>query len=308
MKILMALGGNALLQRGQPLEADIQMKNSIHAAKILKGIAKKHQIVLCHGNGPQVGLLSLISHSYKDTAPYPLDVLVAETQGMIGYMLQNALFNEGVVNVVTLLTQVKVDTKDPAFLTPTKPIGPVYDKETALKLAHEKGWEIAPDGKYYRRVVPSPLPKDIVEFKAAQKLIDAGYLVIFCGGGGIPVAEDEKTGFLVGQEAVIDKDRASSLAAQELQMDMFIILTDVDAIYVDWGTKNQKAIKAISPAELKKMNFASGSMGPKVEAACDFVIKTGKAAVIGDLFQGDALLHGTSGTLIKNDVSGIIYY
>ncbi|MBF8263903.1 MAG: Carbamate kinase [Parachlamydiales bacterium] len=308
MKVLMALGGNALLQRGQPLDAEIQMKNVSHAAKILKGIAKKHQIVLCHGNGPQVGLLSLISNAYKDVTPYPLDVLVAETQGMIGYMLQNALFNEGITNVVTLLTQVKVDPNDPAFLTPTKPVGPVYDKETALKLAHEKGWEIAPDGKYYRRVVASPLPKDIVEFKAAQKLIDAGYLVIFCGGGGIPVAEDEKTGFLVGREAVIDKDRASALAAIELKMDMFIILTDVDAIYVDWGTKNQKAIQAISPAELKKMDFARGSMGPKVEAACDFVVKTGKTAIIGDLFQGEGLLNGTSGTMVKNDVKGIIYY
>lgn len=308
MKVLMALGGNALLQRGQPLEAEIQMKNVIHAAKILKGIAKHHQVVLCHGNGPQVGLLSLISNSYKDVNPYPLDVLVAETQGMIGYMLQNALYNEGLTNVVTLVTTVKVDTKDPAFNTPTKPIGPVYDKETALKLAHEKGWEIAPDGKYYRRVVASPIPKEIIEFKAAQKLIDAGYLVIFCGGGGIPVAEDEKSGFLVGKEAVIDKDRASSLGAQELKMDMFIILTDVDAIYVEWGTKNQKAIKAISPSELKKMDFARGSMGPKVEAACDFVMKTGKTAVIGDLFQGDALLNGTSGTMVRNDVKGIIYY
>ena len=167
---------------------------------------------------------------------------------------------------------------------------------------------MAPDGKYYRRVVPSPSPKEIVEFKAAQKLIEAGYMVIFCGGGGIPVAEDEKSGFLVGKEAVIDKDRAASLGAVQLNMDMFVILTDVDAIYVDWGTKNQKGIKAISPVELKKMDFARGSMGPKVEAACNFVLKTNKTAVIGDLFQGDALFNGTSGTMVKNDVKGIIYY
>ena len=308
MKILMALGGNALLQRGQPLEAEIQMKNVLHAAKIIKMISKHHQIVLCHGNGPQVGLLSLMSNSYKDVAPYPLDVLGAETQGMIGYMLSNALYNEGITNAVTLITRSKVNRKDPAFATPTKPVGPVYDKETAMKLALEKGWEVAPDGKYYRRVVASPSPKEIIEFKAAQKLIDAGYLVIFCGGGGIPVGEDEKTGFLVGEEAVIDKDRAASLAAVELKMDMFIILTDVDAIYVDWGTKDQKAIKAISPVELKKMDFARGSMGPKVEAACDFVLKTNKTAVIGELFQGEALFNGTSGTMVKNDVKGIIYY
>jgi carbamate kinase len=307
MKVLMALGGNALLQRGQPLEAEIQMKNVLHAAKMIKMISKHHQVVLCHGNGPQVGLLALMSNAYKDVAPYPLDVLVAETQGMIGYMLQNALYNEGIANVVTLVTQVLVDAKDNAFSTPTKPIGPVYDKETALKLAHEKGWEIAPDGKFYRRVVASPLPKEIVEFKAAQKLIDAGYLVIFGGGGGIPVVVDEN-GFLTGKEAVIDKDRAASLGAIELKMDMFVILTDVDAIYVDWGTKNQKAIKAISPMELTKMDFAKGSMGPKVEAACNFVLKTNKTAVIGDLFQGEALFNGASGTMIKNDVKGIIYY
>lgn len=308
MKILMALGGNALLQRGQPLEADVQMKNVVRAAKVIREISKHHQIVLCHGNGPQVGLLSLMSNVYKDVTPYPLDVLVAETQGMIGYMLQNALYNEGITNVVTLLTQVKVDSNDPAFDTPTKPIGPVYDKDTALRLAKEKGWEIAPDGKYYRRIVASPAPIDIVEFKAAMKLIDAGYLVIFCGGGGIPVAEDAKTGFLVGKEAVIDKDRASALAAIELKMDFFLILTDIDAIYLDWGTKHQKAIKAISPTELKRLNFAKGSMGPKVEAACEFVLKTNKTAVIGDLFQGEGLLNGTSGTLIKNDVKETLYY
>jgi carbamate kinase len=308
MKILMALGGNALQQRGQPLEADLQMKNVIHAAKVIRQIAKHHQIVLCHGNGPQVGLLALMGNNFKDVSPYPLDVLVAETQGMIGYMLQNALYNEGITNVVTLVTQVLVDQNDPAFSTPTKPIGPVYDKETALKLAHEKGWEIAPDGKYYRRVVPSPVPKKIVEFAAAQRLIDSGYLVIFCGGGGVPVVEDEKSGFLVGKEAVIDKDRASAIAAEDLTMDMFVILTDIDAIYVDWGTKNQKAIRAISPVELKKMDFAKGSMGPKVEAACHFVEKTGKIAVIGDLFQGEALFSNTSGTMIKNDVKKTIYY
>jgi len=308
MKVLMALGGNALLQRGQPMEAEIQIKNIVHAAKVIRGIAKHHQVVLCHGNGPQVGLLSLISNAYKDVAPYPLDVLVAETQGMIGYMLENALYNEGVEKVATLVTEVKVDPNDPAFTTPTKPIGPVYDKETALRLAHEKGWEIAPDGKYYRRIVASPAPQSIVELKAAQALIDAGFLVIFCGGGGIPVAEDEKTGFLVGKEAVIDKDRASALAAIELKMDMFIILTDVDAIYVNWGTKNQKAIKAITPVELRKMDFARGSMGPKVEAACNFVLKTDKSAVIGDLFQGDALFNGTSGTLVRNGIKETTYY
>jgi carbamate kinase len=308
MKILMALGGNALIQRGQPLEADVQMKNVNHAAKTIKRISEGNQIVLCHGNGPQVGLLSLMSNAFKDVPPYPLDVLVAETQGMIGYMLQQALHNEGLSRVVTLLTQVTVDAEDAAFSTPTKPIGPVYDKEVALKLAHEKGWEIAPDGKFYRRVVASPAPQEIVEFKAASVLIDAGYLVIFCGGGGIPVVQDGKTKALMGKEAVIDKDRAAALAAIDLKIDMFLILTDVDAIYVDWGKKTQKAIKAISPAHLKNMDFARGSMGPKVEAACHFVQTTNKTAVIGDLFQGKALVNGTSGTMVRNDIKEITYY
>lgn len=308
MKVLMALGGNALLQRGQPLEASVQLKNTAHAAQTIKRLTKHHKIVLCHGNGPQVGLLSLMSNAYKDVSPYPLDVLVAETQGMIGYMLQQALHNEGITHVVTLLTQVTVDPDDPAFSTPTKPIGPVYEKELALKLAHEKGWEIAPDGKFYRRVVASPAPKEIVEFQAALKLIEAGYLVIFCGGGGIPVVKDEKTGELFGKEAVIDKDRASAVAAIELKMDFFLILTDVDAIYVDWGKKTQKAIKAISPAHLKSMDFARGSMGPKVEAACHFVTATNQTAVIGDLFQGEGLVNGTSGTMIRNDIKEIVYY
>ena len=308
MKILMALGGNALLQRGQPQEASVQMQNIERASKLIAGIAKHHHVVLCHGNGPQVGLLSLMYHAYKDVTPYPLDVLVAETQGMIGYMLQHALHNEGVEKVVTLVTQIEVDPNDPAFATPTKPIGPVYDKETALKMAHDKGWEIAPDGKFYRRVVASPHPKNVVELQAALALIDAGYFIIFCGGGGIPVIEDKKTGRLVGTEAVIDKDRAASLVAVELNMDLFMILTDVDAIYVNWGTKDQKAIKEISPTELKKLDFARGSMGPKVEAACNFVFKTNKTAKIGDLFKGDALLNGSSGTTIRNDVTKTIYY
>jgi carbamate kinase len=308
MKILLALGGNALLQRGQAPDAQTQVQNAQHAAKTIRKIAKDHQIVLCHGNGPQVGFLSLIANTYKDVPPYPLDILVAQTQGMVGYMLQQALYNEGFTNVVTLLTQVAVDPEDPAFLTPTKPIGPVYDKETALNLAKEKGWEIAPDGKFYRRVVASPEPKEIVEFKAALSLIDAGYLVIFCGGGGIPVVKDEKTKHLVGKEAVVDKDRAAAVAAIELNMDLFIILSDVDAVYVDWGKTTQRAIKTISPQQLNEMNFAQGSMGPKIEAACEFVRATGKTAVIGDLFQGDSLINGTSGTTIKNGINNITYY
>lgn len=308
MKILMALGGNALLQRHQPLECDLQAQNVAYAAKILHTITKHHQLSLCHGNGPQVGLLSLISHAYTKVTPYPLDVLVAETQGMIGYMLQQALLNEGVEKAITMITQVRVGADDPAFRTPTKPIGPVYDKETAFNLAKEKGWEVAVDGEYYRRVIASPKPKEIIELGAVRDLIEKGYVVIFSGGGGVPVIENKKTRFLEGVEAVIDKDRASALAAIELGMDFFVILTDVAAVYINWGTKDQKAIKEISPEELKKMDFARGSMGPKADAACEFVLKTGKSAVIGELFQGEDLLNGTSGTLVTNNAEETVYY
>lgn len=308
MKLLVALGGNALIQRGQPLEAEVQMENILGAAKVLQEFSKSHKIALCHGNGPQVGLLSLMSNNYKEVAPYPLDVLVAETQGMIGYMLLNALHNQGVKSAVGIISQVEVEAKDPSFSNPTKPIGPVYDYEASLKIAQEKGWVMAPDEKYYRRVVASPAPQKIVELQAIRELLDLGHLVIFCGGGGIPVAKDQQTGALQGKEAVIDKDLAASLAAVELEMDRFLILTDVDAIYVDWGTENQRAIKEISPEELRKMAFAKGSMGPKVQAACNFAEKTGQGAIIGNLFQGEALLTGASGTLIKSNVTETIYY
>lgn len=297
MNILLALGGNALIQRGQPLEQEVQVKNIEGAAKLIKAMTQGNRVVICHGNGPQVGLLSLMSHAYDKVTPYTLDVLVAESQGMIGYMLQNALITAGLNNAVTLLTQVVVDPRDRAFQTPTKPIGPVYDKATAFELAKEKGWDVAPDGNYYRRVVPSPAPKEIVELAAAKHLIDTGHLVILCGGGGIPVVRDGK--HLKGVEAVIDKDRASALAATQLGTDLFLILTDVEAVYENYGTEEERAIKTISPETLAKMEFAKGSMWPKVQAACDFVEKTGKTAIIGNLFQGDALLKGAAGTTIK---------
>ena len=306
MKILLALGGNALIQRGESLEEKTQRKNIKQAAKVIKRFTKEHQVVICHGNGPQVGLLSLMSHPYKEIPPYSLDTLVAESQGMIGYMLQNGLANEGLTNSVTLLTQVVVDKNDPAFKTPTKPIGPVYDKETAFQLAKEKGWDVAPDGTYYRRVVPSPSPKEIVELDAAKHLIEAGHLVLLCGGGGIPVV---KEGFHYKRiEEVIDKDRASSLAAIHLGIDLFIILTDVESVFVDWDTPKEKAIKAVSPTELTSMEFAKGSMWPKVQAAGEFVEKTGKHAIIGNLMQGLSLLNGKAETLVTKESKTISFY
>lgn len=306
MKLLLALGGNALCQRGQPLEQKIQEENVEKAAKVIERLAREHQVIVCHGNGPQVGLLSLLANSYKETKPYTLDVLVAESQGMIGYLLQRALFNEGLRKVTTLLTQVIVDEQDSSFQNPSKPIGPVYDKETGLRIAKEENWDVAPDGKYYRRVVASPQPKEIVELDAAKELLSDGYVVIFCGGGGIPVSKQGNT--IIGKEAVIDKDRVSSFAAIKMEMDMFLILTDVEAIYEGWGTESQKSIKEISPNLLRKMDFAKGSMGPKVEAVSNFVEETGKPAVIGNLFNAEAILKKESGSWINKDAKEVIYY
>ncbi len=306
MKILIALGGNALIQRGQPLEQEVQIENIKKGAKVIEKMARDNKFVICHGNGPQIGLLSLLANSYEEVKPYTLDVLVAESQGMIGYLLQQALFNEGLESVVTLLTQVIVDENDPSFLSPSKPIGPVYDKKTALQLAKEQNWDVAPDGEYYRRVVPSPLPKEIVEIDAAKDLMHKGYVVIFCGGGGIPVLETKHS--LIGKEGVIDKDRVSALAAEKLEMDVFLILTDVEAVYKDWNTPKQKMIKEISPIQIRKMDFAKGSMKPKIEAASVFVEQTGKPAAIGSLFEMEAILEGESGTWIKKDTKEITYY
>ncbi|NGX31596.1 MAG: Carbamate kinase 1 [Chlamydiae bacterium] len=307
MLVLVALGGNALIQRGESLEEEVQLKNVKKAAKALKEIADKHALALCHGNGPQVGLLALQSAAYTEVKPYSLDVLVAESQGMIGYLMQNGLYNEGLRSTVTLLTQVVVDANDSSFQTPSKPIGPVYDKETALQLAKEKNWDVAPDGDYYRRVVASPIPKEIVEIEIVRDLIEKNYVPIFCGGGGVAVVRDAD-GKLIGKEAVIDKDRVSSLAAENLNADLFLVLTDVEGVCENWGTDKQRTIRSISPKQLRDMDFAKGSMGPKVEAVCHFVEKTNKTAAIGSLFHAEALLKEEAGTWIKPNVDKITYY
>jgi len=309
MLIVIALGGNALLQRGEPLEAELQRKNVEITAKAVAKLAQKHQIVICHGNGPQVGLLALQNDAYKKVKPYPLDVLVAESQGMIGYLIQQEVGNQlPDKTVVTLLTQIIVDQDDPAFKQPTKPIGPVYNtKEEAEKAAGDQGWSIAADGKYFRRVVPSPQPKEIVELSAIQSVLNLGDLVICGGGGGIPVIKDAK-GDLEGVEAVIDKDNTASLIAEKLKADALLILTDVPAVCTDWGTPQEKSIKAASPKTLEAMDFAKGSMGPKVYASSRFVDHTGKIAAIGRLADADDILDGKAGTRISADVSEIEYY
>lgn len=303
MLVVIALGGNALLRRGEPLTAENQRANVKRAAAAVAQVIRAgHRVVICHGNGPQVGLLALQGAAYKPDEAYPLDVLGAETEGMIGYLIEQELENalpDG-PRVATLLTQVEVDPRDPAFRHPTKPVGPIYDREEAERLAERRGWRIAPDGDKYRRVVPSPLPLRIPDLSLIRLLVDQDVMVICTGGGGIPVIRRED-GSLVGVEAVIDKDRAGALLASELGADAFLMLTDVEAVFLDWGKPGQKAIGRTTPAFLERQQFATGSMGPKVEAACAFVRKTGGAAGIGKLDQALAILEGRSGTLVTPD-------
>ena len=295
--VVVALGGNALLRRGEPLEADIQRKNIATAAKTIALIAEEYNVVLVHGNGPQVGLLALQNSAYTKVSPYPLDVLGAESQGMIGYMLIQELKNlMPSRNVTALLTQVQVDPKDPAFANPTKFIGPVYEEAEARALAAEKQWSVKADGKFFRRVVPSPLPQRIVEGDAIETLIAQGHLIICTGGGGIPVTWDGQC--LTGIEAVIDKDMSAAYLARQIKADALLILTDADAVYLDWGKPTQHPLRVTSPDELAGVKFDAGSMGPKVEASCEFVKATGGMVGIGSLEDGLAILKGEAGTNI----------
>ncbi|QOQ68303.1 carbamate kinase [Photobacterium damselae] len=295
--VVVALGGNALLRRGEPLEAEIQRQNIATAAKTIAQIAKEYNVVLVHGNGPQVGLLALQGLEFKKVAPYPLDVLGSETQGMIGYMLMQELKNLlPEQNVSCMLTQMSVDPNDPAFADPTKPIGPVYDEAEAREMAEKYHWTVKPDGQYFRRVVPSPLPTGIIEKDAINTLIENDHLVICTGGGGIPVKHEN--GQLVGVEAVIDKDMSAAFLAKQLEADALLILTDADAVYLDWGKPTQKALSSTTPSELSQYTFDAGSMGPKIEASCEFIKQGGKLVGIGSLADGLRILKGERGTNI----------
>jgi carbamate kinase len=309
MRIVIALGGNALLRRGEPMTAENQRENVRLAATQIAQIAQGNELVIAHGNGPQVGLLALQGEAYKDVPGYPLDVLGAQTEGMIGYMIEQELGNllPYEVPFATILTQVEVDANDPAFQHPSKPIGPVYTKEQAETLAAERGWSIAPDGDKFRRVVASPRPKHIFEIRPVKWLLERGTIVICAGGGGIPTlyGEGHKLG---GVEAVIDKDLCSALLAQELEADMLIIATDVNATYIDWNKPTQKAIASAHPDELEKLGFAAGSMGPKVMAAAEFAHNTGKDAVIGALADIVAITQGKAGTRVSTAKPGLVYY
>jgi carbamate kinase len=304
MRVVVALGGNALLQRGQPLTAENQRANARTACAALAPLALEHELVVSHGNGPQVGLLALQGSAYKDVEVYPLDVLDAQTEGLIGYILEQELGNALPFekHIATLLTMIEVDRNDPAFANPTKPIGPMYAKEEADLLAADKGWTFKPDADGFRRVVPSPLPKRIFGIPAIQALLERGWIVICSGGGGIPTRYTDEPAVpgrrLEGVEAVIDKDLASALLAADLGADALVIATDVDAVYADWGTPDQRAIRHATPTELAVAEFAEGSMGPKVRAACTFVEKTGGTAAIGSITDIEALLHGDAGTTV----------
>jgi carbamate kinase len=306
MRVVSALGGNALLRRGQPMTEQNQRENVKVAARALARIAQEHTLVITHGNGPQVGLLALQNVAYTQVEPYPPNILGAETEGMIGYLIEQELDNvlPPMQHVATLLTQIEVEPNDPAFQHPGKPIGPIYSRKDAERLAKERGWAIAQDNDAFRRVVPSPMPKHIFEIGVIEYLVQHKVIVVCAGGGGIPTIV-RTDGSLLGIEAVIDKDRAGALLAEELGFDTYLMLTDVKAVYSHWGTPGARAIRCASPKALQELTFATDSMGPKVEAACAFALKTGGRAVIGALEDALLLLSGEAGTMITTNAAGI---
>lgn len=292
------MGGNALLQRDEVASAPNQRRNVERAASALAKLSVEHELIITHGNGPQVGLLALQNESFPDVPPYPLDLLGAESEGMVGHMLELALRNRlPERDVVSVLTEVVVAGDDPAFHAPTKPIGPVYSAEEAQRLRLDRGWTMGRDGAGYRRLVPSPEPNAIAEIRSLRILVDSGALVICGGGGGIPIALDGD-GTMHGVEAVIDKDLTAALLARRLDADLLLMLTDVDAVYRDWGGLNERPIARANPAELQAMHLSAGSMGPKVEAACRFAASTGRPAAIGSLTDLARVARGEAGTRV----------
>lgn len=295
--LVIALGGNALLKRGQSLDYSYMKQNIAIAARTIAKIAKDYKIIIVHGNGPQIGLLALQNNAYKEVNPYPFDILNAESQAMIGYPLQQKITNFAKdIKAITLITQSIISPKDPALNYPTKFIGSSYSKKEAKKLAAKYSWQIKSDGKFWRRIVPSPKPVKIVEMSAISNLIKENFIVIAGGGGSIPCLK--KNNSLVGMEAVIDKDYTAALIAKELKADRLVILTDTDAVYENFGKPNQKPIGKISVNKLKKYKFPKGSMLPKIEAACDFASSNNRTVNIGSLDQFSKILENKSGTLI----------
>lgn len=299
MRVVVALGGNALLKRGEPPTAEAQRRNVASAADAVASIARAHAVVVTHGNGPQVGLLALQAEESARVPPFPLDVLDAETEGMIGYLIEQELASRlPGRRIATLLTQIEVDADDPAFNKPDKPIGLAYTAEQAKRHAQARGWSVAPDGDTWRRVVPSPEPRRVLELSTIRLLVDAGVIVICAGGGGIPVVVT-RGGGIRGVEAVIDKDLAAALLAGAIKADALLMLTDVDAVYLEWNTPAARALRETTPRELRRHPFAAGTMGPKVEAACRFVEATRGVAGIGRLEDAMQILDGRCGTMVR---------
>lgn len=296
--IVVAVGGNALLQRGEVMSCENQKKSIAQTAGSLAELSKDYRLVVVHGNGPQVGLLSLQNNAYKDCPPYPFDVLGAETQGMIGYLIQQGL-NAAIKDrfTTTILTRIVIDENDPAIADPTKFIGPIYTEEQAKQLAEANQWIVKPDGVHWRRVVPSPSPKEVLEIKAIKDLLEKEHLIICGGGGGAPVVE--KDGAYVGFEAVIDKDMTAALIAEEIGAEHLLILTDGSHVCLDWGTPKEEKLENVSVEQMKKYTFPAGSMGPKVDACCQFVEKTKQHGHIGDLSSALEIIKGKTGTHIK---------
>jgi carbamate kinase len=322
MRVVVALGGNALQKRGEPMTVDSQRANVRLACEALAPVALEHELVVSHGNGPQVGLLALQASSYNEESAYPFDVLGAQTEGMIGYFIEQELGNFLPFEkpIATILTMTEVDADDPAMADPTKFVGPVYSEEDAKRLAEDKGWTVKQDGDKWRRVVPSPVPKRIFEIRPIKTLLEMGAVVVCTGGGGIPTmylpGDTELEGdwdfnpkHLVGVEAVIDKDRSSAVLAQDLAADLLVIATDADAVYLDWGTPEQRAIATVTPDAIEAYAFPAGSMGPKVEAAAEFARNNpGKAAVIGALEDLPAIMAGEKGTRITTDAGETTFH
>jgi carbamate kinase len=286
------------------MTAEVQRANVRVATKALAPLALKHELVISHGNGPQVGLLALQGAAYEKVEAYPLDVLGAQTEGMIGYMIEQELGNLLPFDVpfATVLTMVEVDPHDPAFRNPTKFVGPVYSKADADSLARQKSWIFKQDGDMWRRVVPSPRPQRIFEIRPIKWLLEKKTVVVCVGGGGIPTMYDPtKDRTLMGVEAVIDKDSASALLARQLEADLIVMATDAEGVYLDWGQPTARLLNRTTPDELSQYKFAAGSMGPKVEAACEFVRLTGRTAAIGALADIDKIIEGQAGTIVKPD-------
>ncbi|MBY7699928.1 carbamate kinase [Vibrio harveyi] len=296
--IVVAVGGNALLQRGEVMSCENQQKSIAQTATSLAELSKNYRLVIVHGNGPQVGLLSLQNNAYKDCPPYPFDVLGAETQGMIGYLIQQGL-NAAIEDryTTTILTRIVVDENDPAVADPSKFIGPVYTEEQAKQLAEANHWVVKPDGSHWRRVVPSPKPQEILEIKAIKDLLEKEHLIICGGGGGAPVIE--KDGAYVGFEAVIDKDMTAALIAEQIGAEHLLILTDGTHVCLNWGTPQEQRLENVTIEQMKQYSFPAGSMGPKVDACCQFVEKTGQSGHIGDLSFALEIIEGKSGTHIQ---------